>query len=350
MQQDDSRYPRGGSGSDGDADGANHKYGSGQDGNETDFVLAVDFGGTKIAMSTATPQGVRLIETEIPTHAQQGAARVMERMFDAAHALLEQTAARHGGVLRIVAVVTPGIVEPDGVRLAPNNPGWDTLPLAQILRAGFDGANVVVETDVKAAALAEARCGALMGVECGLYLNLGTGLAAAAVIDGKVLRGAHGAAGEIGYQLRGVADEVPFADGGTPLEQFVSGSALSSRVGALLGRPVSAREAFVLAGADARIAALIDDALYRLSVHVANIALMLDPARIAVGGGMARVPRILPELAAMLARAVPYPPEVVPAAFEHGAALQGAILCAVDAWIAAQCVQSPDRVRAATAV
>ncbi|MFL9875627.1 ROK family protein [Paraburkholderia megapolitana] len=349
MQQDDNRYPHGGSGGS-DGDGANRRHGSGQDGNEKDFVLAVDFGGTKIAMSTATPQGVRLIETEIPTHAQQGAARVMERMFDAAHALLAQTAARHGGALRVVAAVTPGIVEPDGVRLAPNNPGWDTLPFAQTLRAGFSGASVVVETDVKAAALAESRCGALMGVECALYLNLGTGLASAVVIDGKVLRGAHGAAGEIGYQLRGVADEIPFADGGTPLEQFVSGSALSNRVGALLGRPVSAREAFVLADADARIAALIDDALYRLSVHVANIALTLDPARIAVGGGMARVPRILPELAAMLARAVPYPPEVVPAAFEHGAALQGAILCAVDAWAAAQRAQSPDWVPAATAV
>jgi glucokinase len=51
---------------------------------------------------------------------------------------------------------------------------------------------------------------------------------------------------------------------------------------------------------------------------------------------MARVPRILTCIEVMLARAVPYPPEVVPAAFEHGAALQGAVLCAVDAYVAAR--------------
>ncbi|MGH8779950.1 ROK family protein [Paraburkholderia sp.] len=300
-----------------------------------DFVLAVDIGGTKIALTTATGQGTRLVETELPTQAQQGAARVMARMFDAAHALVAQTAVQHGGTLRTVAVVTPGIVEPDGIKLAPNNPGWDTLPLVRTLRDGFGDVDLAVETDVKAAALAEARCGALMGVECGLYLNLGTGLAAAAVIDGKVLRGAHGAAGEIGYQLRGVPDETPFAEGGSPLEEFVSGSALSARTSALLGRPVSAREAFAIAADDVRVAALIDDALRVLAVQVANVALMFDPSRIAVGGGMARVPRILPGLAAMLARAVPYPPEVVPAAFEHGAALQGAVLCAVDAYASA---------------
>lgn len=306
----------------------------------TDFVLAVDIGGTKIALATATGQGTRLIETELPTHAQQGAARVMSRMFDAAHALIAQTVARHGGTLRTVAFVTPGIVEADGIKLAPNNPGWDTLPLVRVLRDGFgDGVgnvDIAVETDVKAAALAEARCGALQDVECGLYLNLGTGLAAAAVIDGKVLRGAHGAAGEIGYQLRGVPDETPFAEGGSPLEEFVSGSALSARTSALLGRPVSAREAFAIADDDARVAALIDDALRVLAVQIANVALMFDPSRIAVGGGMARVPRILTGIEAMLARAVPYPPEVVPAAFEHGAALQGAVLCATDAYAAAR--------------
>lgn len=301
-----------------------------------DFVLAVDIGGTKIALATATGQGTRLIETELPTHAQQGAARVMSRMFDAAHALIAQTATRHGGTLRTVAFVTPGIVEADGIKLAPNNPGWDTLPLVRVLRDGFGDVDIAVETDVKAAALAEARCGALKGVECGLYLNLGTGLAAAAVIDGKVLRGAHGAAGEIGYQLRGVPDEAPFAEGGSPLEEFVSGSALSARTSALLGRPVSAREAFAIADDDARVAALIDDALRVLAVQIANVALMFDPSRIAVGGGMARVPRILTGIEAMLARAVPYPPEVVPAAFEHGAALQGAVLCAADAYAAAR--------------
>ncbi|MGF6775442.1 ROK family protein [Paraburkholderia sp. GAS334] len=303
----------------------------GQRSGDAGFLLAIDFGGTKIAMAATATDGERLAEREIPTQADEGAARVMQRMFDVARDLIRETAERHGGALRAVAAVTPGIIEPGGIRLAPNNPGWETLALADVLRDGFDIDNVVVETDVKAAALAEARCGSLSGVECGIYLNLGTGLASAAVIDGRVLRGAHGAAGEIGYQLRGTADDVLFADGGASLEQFVSGRALQDRVGALLGREVSAGKVFALAETDARVAALVDDALHVLGVHVANMALTLDPARIAIGGGMARVPRIVRDLATFLQRALPYPPEVTVATFGHDAALQGAILYGVDA-------------------
>ncbi|ASL47129.1 Beta-glucoside kinase [Burkholderia sp. AD24] len=296
------------------------------------FLLAIDFGGTKIAMSTTTETGQRLHEAEIPTLAQQGAQSVMRRMFEAARALIATTKVDAGGALLAVAAVTPGIVEPDGIRLAPNNPGWDRLALHDELRKGFAIQCVGVETDVKAAALAEARCGALVDVECGLYVNLGTGLAAAAVIGGKVLRGAHGAAGEIGYQLRGVPGETLFADGGAPLEDFVSGRAIGERASALLGRKVTTREVFSMRDSVPQVKALLDDTFHRLGVHIANLTLMLDPSRIVIGGGMARIPGIADEIRSLLKRAVPYPPDVTIAAFGHGAALQGAIVAAGDAW------------------
>ncbi|WP_181969894.1 ROK family protein [Paraburkholderia sp. DHOC27] len=296
------------------------------------FLLAIDFGGTKIAMATVTATGQRLHETEIPTWAEQGADRVLARMFDAALTLASKTALDTDGALLAVAAVTPGIVQPDGIHLAPNNPGWERLALAARLREGFGVDCVSVATDVKAAALAEARCGALMGVEYGLYLNVGTGLAAAPVVGGKVLRGAHGAAGEIGYQLRGVMGEVPFVDGGAPLENFISGRALADRTSALLGRTVTTREAFELAASMPAVATLIDDALDGLAMHVANMALLLDPSHIVIGGGMARVPAVLAAIEAQLERAVPYPPVVAVAAFGKGAALQGAIAAVMDAW------------------
>ncbi|WP_109481105.1 ROK family protein [Paraburkholderia sp. C35] len=295
------------------------------------LILAIDFGGTKIAMAITSFRGEPLRKTEIPTHADAGAVQVMQRTLACAHALLDETRTGAGGVLRVVSVVTPGIVEPDGIRLAPNNPGWETLAMAKVLREAFAGAQIVVETDVKAAALAEVRGGALAGVDCGIYLNLGTGLASAAVIDGKVLRGAHGAAGEIGYQLRGVPGEVPFAAGGAPLENFISGRALADRSTELAGRPLTTREALAMTATDPRIAALVDEALNVLAVHVANMVLTLDPSRIAIGGGMARVPRIVDTLRRVLDVAVPYPPELVIAQYGHDAApLQGAIFGGMD--------------------
>lgn len=297
----------------------------------TSCLLAIDFGGTKIAMATATPAGQRLTEREIPTLAHEGAERVMARMHQAAQQLVLQTEREHGRTLGAVAAVTPGIVGSTGILLAPNNPGWETLPMAAELERMFGVTRIRVETDVKAAALAEARSGALRNLPCGLYVNLGTGLAAAAVIDGKVLRGAHGAAGEIAYQLRGVPGEVPFCRGGAPLEQFISGKALADRASALLGRAISCRQAFDLAPTHAQLAAMLDEALEALVVHVVNIVLTLDPARIAIGGGMARVAHIIPTLVAGLKRACPFPPEVVLAAFEEGAALEGAVQSGMEA-------------------
>jgi glucokinase len=308
------------------------------------FLLAIDFGGTKIAMATVATTGRRLHETEIPTLAEQGSDRVLARMFEAASALASKTSVEVDGPLLGLAAVTPGIVQPDGIHLAPNNPGWERLDLAARLREGFGIEAVSVETDVKAAALAEARCGALLGVEYGLYLNVGTGLAAAPVVAGKVLRGAHGAAGEIGYQLRGAKGEVAFAEGGAPLENFVSGRAIADRASAMLARDVTTREAFELSASVPQVAALIGDALDSLGVHVANMALLLDPSRVVIGGGLARVPAMLTAITAWLERAVPYPPEVMIATFGSGAALQGAIVAATDAW-AARHVSKGDEIR-----
>jgi glucokinase len=295
-----------------------------------DFLIAIDFGGTKIAMATTTSNGERLQALEIPTQAADGATRVMQRMFDAAAGLIEATRRVHPGTLNAVSAVTPGIIEARGIKLAPNNPGWDTLALADVLKEGFGVPYIAVDTDVKAAALAEARSGALAGVECGLYVNLGTGLAAAAVINGRVLRGAHGAAGEVAYQLRGTPGEPCFADGAAPLEDFVSGRALSRNASALLGREISTRDTFALAETDARLAALIAETLHVLGVHLVNIALMLDPACVALGGGMARAPGIADAMDAIFRLSMPYPPEVRIARYGHDAALQGAILRGVE--------------------
>ncbi|WP_158244182.1 ROK family protein [Trinickia dabaoshanensis] len=293
-------------------------------------VLGIDFGGTKIAMATASVEGDVFDVAHIPTEAHEGADAVISRMFDAAKALVAETVARAGTTLVAVAAVTPGIVEAHGIKLAPNNPGWDRLALADVLRRGFEVQSIGVETDVKAAALAEARKGALAGVDCGLYLNLGTGLAAAAVIGGQVLRGAHGAAGEIAYQCRGTHGEVPFAQGGAPFENVASGRAISDRASAIAGRPIGTREAFELSRDDARFASLIDETLSYLGVQVANMALLLDPSKIVIGGGMSHIVRIHEAIRSALAQAVPYPPEVERSTFGAGAALQGALILAAE--------------------
>jgi glucokinase len=298
-----------------------------------DFVVAVDFGGTKLDVATAALDG-RVLETRrLETDAAGGAEQAVARALDCARALSAATAQATGGALVAAAASSPGIVLEDRILLAPNVPGWTDLPLAARLREGLEVDDVVCATDVKAATLAEARWGALRGADPGVFLNLGTGLAAGIAVGGRVLAGANGAAGEIGYALRGVGDDHGAFDGHAPLEEHAGGRALGERASALLGTPLTAAD--VLARAedgdhDAR--ALVAETLAELAVHVANLAVVLDPARIAVGGGlMHRADLVLAALRRRVRQAAPFPPEVVAARFVHDAALRGAVALAIDA-------------------
>jgi predicted NBD/HSP70 family sugar kinase len=188
----------------------------------------------------------------------------------------------------------------------------------------------MVGTDVKAAALAEWKWGALAGADPAVFLSLGTGIGAALVVGGRVLGGAHGASGELGYNLRSPFGTEGFASGAAPLEEAVGGKGLGERASALFGRPVSAGELFGLAQDNAQAKELVTAALDELSMHVANLAILVDAERIAVGGGMVRSGDVvLPVLRDRLAYAVPFPPELVMATFDQDGALLGAIALAL---------------------
>lgn len=271
-------------------------------------------------VAIATSDG-RIVTTQrLATDATHGAEQVVDRAIAAARTLI----AEHGdGPPTAVAAASPGIVLEDRILLAPNVPGWTELALAARLRDGLGVEHVTCATDVKAATLAELRWGALRDADPGVFVNLGTGLAAGIAVGGRVLNGANGAAGEIGYALRGAA-----VDGPAVLEEAVGGRAIGER-----GNAPSAADVFARAAAgEADAERLIADALDELAVHVANLAILIDPARIAVGGGMMGAAKdVLSALRRRVTQAVPFPPEVVAAHFTYDAALHGAVALALAA-------------------
>ena len=207
-------------------------------------VLGFDFGGTKIATAVCDLRGNRLASATVCTGAGSGAPRrtasepgaagpasdrgaqaIFGRGIQAARDLLAASAP--GSELAAVGAATFGIPFEDRVELAPAIDGWESLALGRELRAAFQGAEVRMATDAKAAATAEVRWGALNGCDPGVYLNLGTGLAAAIVIGGQVVSGGNGAAGEIGYNLRAVSDVGRPLGRRMPLEGVVSGQGLA---------------------------------------------------------------------------------------------------------------------------
>jgi predicted NBD/HSP70 family sugar kinase len=289
------------------------------------YVLAIDFGGTKIAVGSARLDGELIVSDRIETRADRGPEQAIERALVAARKVRERTAGDCLGA----GAVSPGIIDEPGVQLTPNLPGWERFALPAVLREGLGVASIAVANDVNAAALAETRWGALAGSDVGIFVSLSTGVKAGLVIGGQVYEGAHGAAGEIGYSVRDPADGAGFAAGHAPLEEFVGGRAIGERAGALLGQSLSAAEVFSHSGLPE---GFLDEWLAELTMHLANLAIAIDPERIAVGGGlMARADRILPALRERMQAVVPFPPDVVPARFLHDGALRGAAALALDA-------------------
>lgn len=297
----------------------------------TDLILGIDFGGTKVALGIADLSGEVVARHRLDTDAMSGAVQAVDRTLSAATDLLDAYLPAWSARLAAIGVVSPGIVLPDQILLAPNVPGWEQLRLRDAVGARFGAVPTAIGTDAKAAALAEWRWGALAGADPGVFLTVGTGLAAAILIGGRVITGANGASGEIGYNLRGVTDRGGYAAGSASLEEAVAGRGLGERATALLGRPCTAAELFTLADRDPSARRLLAEALDELAVHVANLAIAVDPARIAVGGGLtASADVLLPALRGRLAQAVPFPPELVTARFDQDGALRGAIALALD--------------------
>ncbi len=280
---------------------------------ETGLVLGLDFGGTKIAAAVADHTGRRLKDVTVPTQPERGAQWNFERGIDAARDLVAEPV--------VVCACTFGIPGADGVELAPAIDGWEELAIGRELEDAFPDAVVRLATDVKAAAEAEVRFGALAGYDPAIYLNLGTGLAVGLVCGGRVIAGANGAAGEIGYSLRSVGRD-------EQLEDVVSGTALAKATSGEL----SAEDVFARSITDIRLARLVSRFVEELSFHLVNLTVALDPARIAVGGGMTRSwDRLEGPLRRSLEAAVPFPPELVLGDFPFDAALVGALALAVDA-------------------
>jgi glucokinase len=297
----------------------------------TPVLLAIDFGGTKIAVAMADPGGRRLASATVDSAGELGARAAFERAVGAAGDLLGEVSSPQ---LAAVGVATFGIPFDDRVELAPAIAGWDDLALGRELRAAFPGAEVRMATDAKAAARAEATWGALRGCDPGVYLNLGTGLSVAIVIGGRVVMGGHGAAGEIGYNLRVVGDVGLALDDRIPLEWMVSAKALAKRASSAVGssRGLSAAEAFEASPGNQAVDHVIDEFVAELGFHLVNLANCIDPVRIAAGGGMTGSwERLRPGLEQALRAGVPFPPELVLAEFPFDAPLIGAISLAVEA-------------------
>ncbi len=266
-------------------------------------VLGLDVGGTALKAVAIAEDGAILRRAQAPT--DRGAGH--EAVIDNAVRLLDDlrgTLRDDGHAPQSIGVVVPGVVdEAAGIATFSANLGWRDVPVRRLLESRL-GLPVTLGHDVRAGAMAEGAVGSAQAVREYAFLAIGTGIAAALVLDGRIWRGAHGLAGELGHVQVASAGAMCACGKRGCLETVASAAAIASRYNTQRGAGSDVDAAGVWARraeGDAVAAEVWAEAIDALARALAQMQAMVDIDLIVLGGGLAGAGE---ELLAMLASAI----------------------------------------------
>jgi glucokinase len=293
-------------------------------------VLGVDVGGTKTALLLAdVASGGEIVRDTFATPTGDGPDGFVTALIERARDLCAR-AGRQREDLRAAGLAVPGIVGRKGFVIeAGNLAGWHHIPLSAIVAKRF-GIPVYVDQDANAAALGERWRGVAQAMNNFVFLAVGTGVGAGVVINGRLHRGYHQAAGEVGDFIF-AADDLDRAHGEGGLSNEVGGAEIRGEARRISGgNGIGAREAIEAGLADAgRFTDLAARVVDHLALTVVNIALLVDPEAIVFGGGTGSSEELVD---AVRERASPHlgePPNLLVSALREDAQLHGAVFGAL---------------------
>jgi glucokinase len=296
------------------------------------LVLGIDVGGTKIAAGMVDPRTGAVLERQtIPTGAARPGAVILDDVVALARRLADAVASR-GGRLGRIGLGVPQLVDNDGRIRSAHGFDWTDLPVAGRLSSI---ASATIESDVRAAARAEARFGAGRGYGVFAYVAIGTGVSYCLVLDGKPHGGANGFAIHFASSALHVNCAVCGAINHPVIEQLASGPAIAGAYRRRAGRSAAGAEAVLAAAAtgDAAAADVIVSAADHLGALIGQMVNMLDPAAILLGGGLGLAPGLFRDRLIATTRAHIWAEScrdipILPAALGTDAGLIGAALSA----------------------
>lgn len=264
--------------------------------------IGVDLGGTKTAVVLSSAPPVMLGRIEFATLPEQGPQRAIELIKESLHKLINGTGVDHARLGDIGVSCGGPLDQTTGlIKAPPNLATWVDVPITSILREQF-GLACRLENDANAGAVAEHRFGAGQGTRHMIFLTMGTGFGAGVIVDGRLLIGASGQAGEIGHVRLSRDGPVGYNKAGS-VEGWVSGGGMAQvarqevesalRMGGItmLGAKLAAKG--VVTAKDVADAAQQGDELARRIIRETGgrlgeaLAILVDlfnPERIVIGG------------------------------------------------------------------
>ncbi len=249
------------------------------------YSIGVDLGGTNLRVAAIDAAGEVLEQTCRPAVYTRGPERVVQQIRD----VVEETRARIGlGELRGVGIGVPGFLnmETGVVMRAANLPGFQGFPIRDQIQKAL-GTPIVLENDANAAALGEMWMGAGKDVKDLILITLGTGIGGGIIVNGNVLHGFLGMAGEIGH-MTVFPDGNPCGCGNCGcLEKHASATAIAA-MGRMMhfGNDVTAEQVHELAAAGNERAKQIFECVGRaLGIALANLINLFNFPLYLLSGG-----------------------------------------------------------------
>jgi predicted NBD/HSP70 family sugar kinase len=297
---------------------------------EAAFVAGVDLGGTQLRMAIANLACAVVAEAAEKT-ARDGGDAVVNQIATLAGRLADDAGIDRSRI-RLIVIGTPGVLEPatGSIQLAPNIPGFDRIDVVGSLRSAF-GVDVIIENDVNVGAIGERWIGRAKGVDTFAYIALGTGLGMGIVSDGKIIRGAHGGAGEIA--------NLPI--GGDPFDRAnrLHGT-LESAVGSagIMRRYVEAggtadltvRDLFDRLADDPVARRVIDETARFLALGVMAAIAIVDPEIVVLGGSIGARGEIVEAVRTLIGELVTAPVRIEGSALGNRAGLAGSLAIGIN--------------------
>ena len=297
------------------------------------YVVGVDIGAANVRVGAADIYGELLAEEHRGT-ASGGPRALSGQVHELVREVTRQAGASHGELLAL-GVSAPGVVDPVSRRvtsLAYNlSPDGAFDPLAP-LRGRFD-VPLLVDNNINLSAVGEKWRGLATGVSDFVFVSVGAGVGMGIVVGHEIVRGAHGAAGEIAY-LPFTSD--PFDNrhrvhGGFEDEVGAAGvlAAAQARDDWRHAPPASVAEVFERAPDDPAAQAIVEQEGQRIGFALAAICAVLDPALVVLGGGIGSNPALLRPVRETVAALVPLTARIETSLLRERSALYGALAIAL---------------------
>jgi len=297
---------------------------------EGGHVLGIDLGARRLTVALADIAGRVLAEADEPTDIRGGAwvldqiGRLSDRLARDNHT--------HPSRLRSIVLATPGVVNPKSgaIEMAPNIAGLSHLNVVGLLGEKL-GSPVVFENDINLALLGEIWHGCAQNVANVAYLALGSGVGLGLFVNGHLVRGENGAAGEIGYLPMGGDPLQAESRAQGCLEYQIGASGVVRRYREAGGSEVdSAALVFDRAqDGDPRAVGVVDETARLTSLAAATVVATVDPRLLVLGGSVGARPDFADKVARMLSQLAPRPVEVRTSTLGKRAGVVGALSVAL---------------------